>query len=359
MNIRSFVLGFALVAAVPLPAHALLPSFDYSNFGVQLIKNIEKATSENEKRTQLIQKLKLDALLGKQEIEAANNQAANTIIRINQQKTDVHNMEVASQAMPVAGSCKIVTNSVSASLAKEGAQQRALAREDELSKKVRENLEALSGSPLSPEARPNQVQDAIGERIKNAHAQNKVLAGQDIDSVNDPDPLLEVGMQGTVAQPWETHRFFNQERLEGQDLAAARDMANILFPPTIPNTANYDDLKNMEGENITYLREQILKNAGNASLNSVIDQFVPANDEGLPSRVEAKANAARSFYLDVDSVASRIGDGSVQSIHEVTRNRAVMMAYSLRDKLDQFQRELEQEAALARKLSGELHSPIQ
>ncbi len=106
-------LFLAIGLALPLNAFAQIPQTDWAGLAQAILSNYQKIAAAAEKIAAMGSGVDNEAAMAEQKVDAWNNAAANAISRMNQQRADVHNMEVAQDARPLMDACSAYSSSFS------------------------------------------------------------------------------------------------------------------------------------------------------------------------------------------------------------------------------------------------------
>lgn len=101
----------ALGIALPLNAFAQIPDTDWAGLAQAILSNYQKLAAAAEKVSMMGAEVSHEGVMAEQRVDAWNTAAANAIIRMNQQRTDVHNKDVAQDARPLMDACSAFSTS--------------------------------------------------------------------------------------------------------------------------------------------------------------------------------------------------------------------------------------------------------
>lgn len=344
---RTRLFACSVVAAAALAsstgAHALLPVTDLIGLGEKIVENIRNS-AENSERLALVRKaLEQGTKLTKLGIQNENNAWANASARTNQQKTDVHNLEVAAMATPFSGACDLIANSAAEDASQTIHRARSAARSDKTTDIILNNTAALSDPGTPTELDSNLAIKELAERIAMAQESNEQLRPGD-QAVENLEP-----------QPWFSERFFDPSGIPEPDQVASRDFVDLIAPQGAPSRDSWSTYSSGRSLEQTSLARRVAQQGAlNATLHGVIDRFTGDTANGIPSEVSLREKEAEAFYSAPDAFGQRAADGSITSIHEVQRGRSALQTIDLKAALGDFRNALQEEQLLAMWLAEEI-----
>ncbi|MCP1674249.1 hypothetical protein J2T57_001351 [Natronocella acetinitrilica] len=106
-------LALALSLGVSAPAKAQFMNIDYANLAENIVGNMQSMNFWAQEKMVLMESMSLNTALSDLTIQNQNNATANTIIRINQRATDLHNTRAITRSIPAYDVCDNVSIVVS------------------------------------------------------------------------------------------------------------------------------------------------------------------------------------------------------------------------------------------------------
>lgn len=110
---KNFIAAFfALFVLGSSPAHAGVPTIDFSNLAEAITSNIMELKNWAEEKAKLAMEMDIEAMLTKMAISNVNNAYANMISRVNKASQDIFNQDLMEQMAPDSDICGNVASSI-------------------------------------------------------------------------------------------------------------------------------------------------------------------------------------------------------------------------------------------------------
>lgn len=316
-----------------------IPKMDLAALAQALLKKIQQAGIDAEKL--LTKQGMSDALgiTGQNKVDATNNGAANTIVRVNKAIEDESNMDAVKNAMTSIDACRDIAISLSTKRGDAGCETINTVRESYLGR-------ASTGA-----------MNALMTIAKGLNSNFSTEQSNDIDRVNRISKSYNSDIQSSATRGIYTPSRYTSNDVSTYSKDQMADLPDFIYtqirPYAVSNKTNDSvsvDTVVAHGEESKILRIKLDKQlAADIYADSLIDKI--PGDAGI-----SPYEAMREFAKGKNSTdyLQKIGTSHELSPVLLNRERVIMMAFTIHNKILKYQRSLKMEQIAARELAGEL-----
>jgi hypothetical protein len=318
-------------------AHAQIPSTDYVKLARKIQENMYDMMKHEVYKKIFKSKFDNSGVISEMKIDNDSNVYANLIVRMNQAKTDVSNLEILEKSSPGINSSGSMIASIEDSCEISNRKSQLSINDNSY---VSKKSEKTGSNSKSIEELQQQIIDrAFGNEGKKS-ASGKLEIG-----LNDPtDPYYLMTGEGAALTLSPTQK------------QTMIDYIDLISPPFV----NKDDKTNMKDIDDRYpIREMVDESLSGIS-RDVLQRLLAKRIAGPSgfSQLTALQSFTDEYFTgantDDGSVAQKISTSELAIPDVIFRNMAVMKAYQVHISLLKFKSSLQRESMLAIKFANKL-----
>lgn len=363
---RSFIASSVMAAALMVPAtsHALFPGTDIAKFGQNLVNMIQEMAESEIMQSLKDAAMEMDKFVSEFKVDSTNNVFGNAIMRTNQARADIHNLEQLENAQASPDACAIQMISVNL--------EDVLCAQEGIIGRIRSGRQASAPSVVSASLdrsflpAEQRLASATDNRVDAAKAKqdklDKVISEYDKKLIEGATALHQSSLAGPV-QPGDAAEIKNM--LSQHDYALALDSSLMTYKPATMAAVEkrlfveyppYISRPGLESttdrEKVEDLRKKLVREIANeAIIKQVAMKAEPAPNQ--PSKLETihllgdlKLDPNGNFMPGDDSYLAHMATVVVGSGPQA-REKVLMQALKLNTQVEQYKQMLAVELQLA------------